>query len=80
MTVVISEVYLSSKICSFRVAGGDGGVVPQQQIVHRGANNLTATDHYRSLPCHRYTCREAVMSLRSFLLTCILYVFTFVGY
>lgn len=58
--VEVTLLYLSRQIRGFRMAGGDGGVVPQQQVMHRCAHNLTATNHYRSLPCHRHTCREAV--------------------
>lgn len=50
--------YLSRQIGSFRVAGGDGGMVPQQQVMHWRAHNLAAADHYRSLPRHRHTCRR----------------------
>lgn len=63
MIMVISEtvfldnmrillLYLSSEISSFRVTGGDCGVAPQQQVMHRGTHNLTATNHYCSFSCH----------------------------
>lgn len=55
----VSLCYLCGKIDGFRVAGGDGGVIPQQQIMHGCAHNLTAPNHDRSLPCHRNACREA---------------------
>lgn len=59
MVAEVLLLYLSSKISGFRVAGGDSGVVPQQQVMHRCTNNLTAANHNCSFPCHRYTCREA---------------------
>lgn len=47
--------YLSGEISRFGVAGGDGGVAPQQQVMHRSAYNLTAANHHSSLPGHRHT-------------------------
>lgn len=52
--------YLFWEISGFRVARGDGGVVPQQQVMHRCAHNLTAANHHRSLPRNRHTCGEAI--------------------
>lgn len=49
--------YLFSQVSCFRVAGGDGGVVPQQQVVHGSAHNLTAAYDHRSLPGYGHTCR-----------------------
>lgn len=56
--MIIFKTYLSGQICSLRVAGGDGSMIPQQQIMHGCTNNLTATNHHSSFPCHRHTCRE----------------------
>lgn len=53
----IYQLYLSREISRFGVAGCDGGMAPQQQVMHRSAYNLTAANHDSSLPCHRHTCR-----------------------
>lgn len=50
--------YLSGEVSRFRVAGRDGGVVPQQQVVHGSAHNLAATDDHRSLPGDGHACRS----------------------
>lgn len=54
----ISLIYLSRQIGRFGVACGDGGVAPQQQVMHRSAYNLAAANHHGSLPSHRHACRE----------------------
>lgn len=50
--------YLLGQISCFGVAGGDCGVVPQQQVVHGSAHNLAAADHHRSLSSYGHTCRR----------------------
>lgn len=49
--------YLFGQVSCFRVAGSDCGVVPQQQVVHGSAHNLTAAHYHRSLPGYGHTCR-----------------------
>lgn len=42
------------------MAGGNCGVVPQQQVMHWRTYNLTAADHHRFFPGYGYTCSEAM--------------------
>lgn len=50
--------HLSGQISCFGVTSCDGGVAPQQQVMHRSAYNLTAANHHRSLPRHSNACRD----------------------
>lgn len=48
--------HLCCQIARLWVTGGDGGVAPQQEVVHRRSHNLAPPDHHGVLSRHRHTC------------------------
>lgn len=51
--------YFCWKVWSFGVTAGDGGVVPQEEVVHRSSDDLTAPDHHGVLAWYWNTCTHA---------------------